>query len=124
MQFTCPNCKGSMIIQPDQAGQLVDCPHCKAMVEIPFRIPGTRQDDQLRILSKSRANDMSERELKKGDTLCFWLGFLFSLFGVLISAIIRGEKGCRSALKGLIFEIAVSTFIIVTYVFAVMIFSH
>lgn len=124
MQFKCSNCQKDFLIQQEQRGQIVDCPNCGAMVEIPFRIPGTRQDAQLKVLSRSRASDMAERELRKGDNLCFWLGFFFSLFGVLISAIIRGEKGCRSALKGLIFEIAVSTFIIVTYVFAVMIFSR
>lgn len=100
MQFTCPYCNKVIQIQPDQRGQLVDCSHCGATVEVPYRIPGSSLDNHIRLLNKSSG----ERVMVKDDnsTIYFILGFLFSFLGLLIAVLAGGSRGCRAACKGLL----------------------
>ena len=49
--------------------------------------------------------------------MCFWLGFILSLFGVLIAAVIAKGQGVRAALRGVLWGIVVVigiAFIVVT----------
>lgn len=105
MQFACPYCNKVMQIEPDQRGQIVDCCHCGAMVEIPYRIPGSSLDNHLRLLNKSSAEQSTTKD--ENTSIYFILGFLFSLLGLLIAAIAGGSKGCRAAWNGLLWSFLV-----------------
>ena len=100
MQFTCPYCNKVMQIQPDQRGQIVDCCHCGAMVDVPYRIPGSSLDNHIRLLNKSSAEQTSRKD--ENTSIYFTLGFLLSVLGLLIAAIAGGSKGCRAAWNGLL----------------------
>jgi uncharacterized RDD family membrane protein YckC len=36
-EFNCPHCTQSLEAPDDMSGQLIDCPKCKAPIEVPFR---------------------------------------------------------------------------------------
>lgn len=109
MQFACPYCNKIMQIQPDQRGQLVDCCHCGAMVEIPYRIPGSTRDMHIRILNKSAEEKTSVRD--DNNTLYFLLGLFLSILGLLIASIAGGDRGCRAAWKGLLWGLVAYLFV-------------
>ena len=102
MYFTCPHCNKAIQIQPEQSGQIVDCDHCGAVVEVPYRISGSNRDNYLRILNESAKGRTQSVESPSHDKLYFVLGLLFSLLGVLISSVVGGQRGLRESFRGLL----------------------
>jgi len=39
IMFDCPECNGALEVAVSAAGRLVDCPHCKTRIQIPFKTP-------------------------------------------------------------------------------------
>lgn len=107
MYYTCPHCNKAIQIQPDQVGQLVDCSHCGAMIEVPYRIPGSSRDNYIRLLNKSAKEERQGVAPPENDNTYFVLGLLFSVLGVLISAVAGGDRGCKAALRGLLWGVLV-----------------
>lgn len=102
MYYTCPHCNKAIQIQPEQSGQIVDCDHCGAMVEVPYRIAGSSRDNYLRILNESAKGRTQSVESPGHNKIYFVLGLLFSVLGVLISSVVGGLRGLRESFLGML----------------------
>ena len=91
MRITCPNCKKFFIVDDEYAGYAVNCPECGfetyAKARTPRRPPAAVQ---------------KPAEDKGPVVLCFILGFVLSLLGAVIAALIDGRRGTINALVGLV----------------------
>lgn len=93
--FKCPSCGQLYTAPANLAGQLVDCTKCKQSIQVPFE----NNSGQHSPLSKAPA--------ETHGVLCIWLGILFSLFGVIIAAIIGKAYGVKKALIGMVIGTAI-----------------
>ncbi len=99
-----------MIIKCSECGGVVSdkaaaCPHCGAPVastaKLDYRTPirDTRVDDSC-----------------AHGTLCWWMGFIFQIVGIVIGAIISGGYGAKKAIFGMLWSwalyIAFSLFLV------------
>lgn len=87
--FKCSSCGQLYTVPAQMEGQLVNCRKCKQPVQIPF------QNNQAHHPSPPKTSEESN------GRLCFWLGLLFSLIGLIIAAIIGKTKGVKNALIGM-----------------------
>lgn len=98
MTKMCTKCCRTFEVEDEYIGYDVICPHCGAEVHVPK--PGARKVVRAAAAPQAQPADAN-------GALCFFLGFLFNLFGLLIAAIIGKQKGCVFALYGLLAEIFV-----------------
>lgn len=105
--FKCPSCGQLYTAPANLAGQLVDCTKCKQSIQVPFENISGQQAP----LSKAPA--------ETHGVLCIWLGILFSLFGVIIAAIIGKAYGVKKALIGMVIGAAI--FIVVRVGWAIIV---
>ena len=62
---------------------------------VPDKTSGRSGHDDMKY-----GNSYREAKQEENSTLCFWLGFLFAVIGLIIAAIIAGAKGVRKAMGG------------------------
>ena len=91
MRITCPNCKKFYMVDDEYAGYTVSCPACG--FETYAKATPTRRPP---------AAVQKPAEDKGPVALCFFLGFVFSLLGAVIAALIDGRRGTINALVGLV----------------------
>lgn len=99
MYFTCPKCKKTAEADIAMQGQLIECQHCGETVQVPYKVMPRKTPAAG--IGAGRARGAEE----SGTALYFILGFLLSVIGILIAAIIAKEKGVKAALKGFLFNI-------------------
>ena len=138
MKISCPKCGGQMSMPENFHAGKYTCPYCDTMFMCdssgmtyvqsrPATPAGTTVGKNGMILPKRRKMTYAEMKRKTlqdqylrdtggtskdssgNDTLCFWMGFLFWVFGLLIAAIIGKGQGLKSALLGMV----VSTLVII-----------
>lgn len=85
-----------MIIKCSECGGVVSdraaaCPHCGAPVASG---PDYRTPIRDNYVDDSCAH----------GTLCWWMGFIFQVFGIIIGAIISGGYGAKKALFGMLWS--------------------
>lgn len=138
MKISCPKCGGQMSMPEGFSAGKYNCPHCKAtfmcdasgvtylQAQSVAPAAGTVRKDGV-LLPKRRKMTYAEMKRKTlhqqysggagagsedsgGDgTLCFWMGALFWVLGLVIAAIIGKGHGVKMALLGMV----VSTLVIV-----------
>lgn len=98
MKTACPNCHSFFDVDEEYIGYTVSCPYCNA--EKLLKNPQQEYN-----LKRSRAVNQRMQEQNKGnfDGLCFFLGLVFNLIGLLVAAIIGKRVGAVSALWGMLF---------------------
>ena len=95
MTFKCPFCRIEIDADDADAGEVGNCPNCGKSIRIPNK--GNKVQYYYKKRSRAASARSSEPEPENNDTLCFWMGFLFSFFGVLIAAIVgKGRGVCRA----------------------------
>lgn len=130
MNVSCPHCHTQLSMPTGFEGGKVSCPVCsKAFMcdtngvsyVVASLQPGHQSAPKKHggmIVRKKKPTyaDMKRRTIANGygssgegeegdnGALCFWLGFLFWLVGLIVAAIIGKGRGVKSALWGLIFS--------------------
>ena len=85
IKFNCPSCDESVGLSGDQAGQLVDCPHCGAVIEVPYPRQLATQEMEKRYpssLIESRKPPAIRKSASKGLSGCLVL--ILGVFGGLV----------------------------------------
>ena len=98
MFFECPHCRKTAQAELEMQGQLVECQHCGETVQVPYRVSPRKAIVQ-------KKNDLKKQE--ENTNLCFTLGLLFSVLGILIAAIIGKVNGVKAALKGFVINLVI-----------------
>ena len=146
MKISCPKCGGQMNMPEDFSAGKYNCPHCKTTFmcdasgvtylqaqSVAPNAESVRRNGML--LPKRRKMTYAEMKRKTlhqqfyggscgasdgsdgNGALCFWMGALFWVLGLVIAAIIGKGHGVKMALVGMI----VSTLVIVLgYVLLIM----
>lgn len=100
MIYSCPKCKRMITNDDVVPGQISECPFCGEMHEVPFN-----KIKKPTVPKTAAAN--AGKEDTSGTALYFWLGFLFSVVGLLISAVAGKERGLKAALRGFILGVII-----------------
>jgi hypothetical protein len=117
-KFNCPYCRQPIEAEDEWIGQVAECPNCGQSIEI--KRPTLTLGPQLRKASGVPSHNFSQHTQPPPKTsgICFWLGFLLWLFGLLIAAIIEGKEGAIKALMGMLWSIIVG--VVIWIIFGVM----
>lgn len=92
----CPNCENELQIAPTQIGRQMKCRHC----------------------GEAFWAKKSLIVVKANKGACFFIGFIFSLFGVLIAAVCYGKEGTKWALAGILGEIIAG--LVIAFLFTIV----
>ena len=145
MKVSCPNCGKVLMTPPGFTGGKVKCPGCQAKFMcdesgITYKMNGpdatstnglavetskrktatsrkmTYAEMRRSIVAKHLSEEDETREkANSDDSLCFWLGLLFSVFGLVIAAIICKGQGVRKALKGFLISFVIWVLIVLIF---------
>lgn len=116
ISFKCPYCKIEVDAEESDAGEIADCPNCGREIRIPDAQKTAKYSNKKQFKLTKRYNPRSlpsnATTSENNDALCFWMGFFFSFFGVLIAAIIGKGRCVRKAFWGMFVSFLVGVLIV------------
>ena len=121
MKLFCRKCANHFAVEDEYAGYEVQCPHCGATWTAPTNVQPTKRIAPIRMGSKTVRTPQTRYSQQytsvppqeDNSRLCFWLGLLLWLFGLLIAAIIGKGKGVIEAIKGMLVSVGIIIGIII-----------
>ena len=103
-KFKCPRCDGEIEAQDEWEGQTANCPHCGESIKITRRLRPSvaiHKNSEGSLRSVPRTGWKPKETEGTDDGYCFWLGFWYGFFGIIVAAIIEGKDGVKRARSGM-----------------------
>ena len=106
MKTKCRNCGSEFSVDEEYVGFTVACPSCgmETIVTTAADVARMRRNE---VVNKRMANAQFGKAETTNTTLCFFLGLMFNLVGLVIAAVIGKQKGALAALWGMLVNDAI-----------------